>query len=209
MHPIASKAQGAGRVSTLMVAAWLAGCAPAPSAAPPAPSPFKPSASFQDIMASVVDPAADGLWDAVSTVTTRAGDEEHLPHGDEEWAALRQHAIRLVEAGNLLLIEGRPIVAPGRKVEDAHIPGVNTAEDIRQAIAADRPRFTAAVDRLHAAGVAALEAVDAQDAKRLLAAGDAIDKACEGCHAVYWYPNVQKPPAVAVAATAQASAAHP
>ena len=202
MNRIAMKGLRAGLTTTLVASALLSGCGPAaapPSAAAPAAtSPFQPTASFQDIMATIVDPAADSLWDAVSTVTTKAGVEEHAPHTDEEWTALRQHAVRLLEASNLLLIAERPIVTPGRKVEDAKIPGVNSAEDIRREIAANPAQFTAAAHHLHDAGVAALAAVEGRDAARLLAAGDAIDKACEGCHAVYWDPHAQRPPAVAL-----------
>ncbi len=157
---------------------------------------FKPTASFQDIMAQVVDPAADGLWEAVGTVTTAAGHQELAPHSDEEWAALRGHAVRLVEASNLLLIPGRPIVAAGLRVEDAHVPGINNADEIARAIAADRAKFVAAVHRLHAAGTAALVAVDRRDTQQLLLAGDALDKACEGCHASYWYPGAAPPPRI-------------
>jgi hypothetical protein len=175
----------------LVVASALVAC----SSQPP-PSVFLPTSSFQDIMAQVVDPAADGLWDSVGTITTTAGQEELAPHSDADWAVLRGHAVRLVEASNLLLIEGRPIVAAGLRVEDAHVPGINSATEIAQAIAADRPRFVAAAHRLHAAASAALSAVERHDAQQLMVAGDALDKACEACHATYWYPAAAAPPPV-------------
>ena len=42
---------------------------------------------------------------------------------------------------------------------------------------------------LHAAGVAALQAIDARDADRLFDVGERIELACESCHSQYWYPN--------------------
>jgi hypothetical protein len=34
-----------------------------------------------------------------------------------------------------------------------------------------------------------IAAIDKKNADALLDAGDHLDKACEDCHLVYWYPN--------------------
>jgi hypothetical protein len=170
----------------------LAACGQsAPPAAKPA-SPFRPTASIQELMASIVDPAADALWEAVSTETTVKGTVEHQPRTDAEWLAVRQHAVTLIEATNLLLIEGRT-VSHTLKLEDAHVPGILTPPEVQKKIDADRPTFAQRAHALHAAGVEALAAIDAKSPQRLLVAGEKIDQACESCHMVYWYPNAEQP----------------
>jgi hypothetical protein len=170
----------------------LAGCTR--SAEAPA-SPFKPSSSIQDIMVAIVDPSADALWESVSSETTKAGIEEKQPRTDAEWLAVRSHAIALLEAGNLLIIEGRDVTHGAKKTEDAHVPGILPPQDIARAIAADRPAFAARARELQDAAGQALSAIKARDPARLMAAGGAIDQACERCHLAYWYPNSTRPTA--------------
>src|SRR5690349_15728185 len=69
-------------------------------AATPAPnaSPVKLTAGIQDIMRDMIDPAADFLWESVSTTETAEGVEEKLPRTDEEWAEVRKHALILAES---------------------------------------------------------------------------------------------------------------
>lgn len=173
-------------------AATLLACT---QAAPPrTPVPIEPLASLQDLMNAVIDPAADGVWEAVSEEATAAGAVVHAPRDEAEWAVVRQHAVRLVESAHLLLVPGRAIVAPGRKVEDAHVSGISDAAAIEHAIAADRGAFAAAVQRLHTAAAGALAAVDRRDTQALLAAGERVEQACESCHRQYWYPGAPPPP---------------
>jgi hypothetical protein len=182
--------------AALLTAVALAACnaPPAPGPLPAPASPFLTTLSVHDVMVSVVDPAADALWESVGSVSTKAGTEEHRPSTDEEWEALRRHAVRLAESANLLLIEGRAVVAPGRQLDDAGVAGVLDAEGVQKAIAANQPGFVQAAHRLHAAASQALAAVDRRDAAGLDVAGAVIDKACESCHLVYWYPNARQPP---------------
>ena len=72
----------------------LAGCAPkqqAPAPAAPA-SPLKPIAGIQDVMAGMIDPAADFLWESVSTTVTGKETVEKQPRTDAEWAEVRRQA---------------------------------------------------------------------------------------------------------------------
>src|SRR5262245_56567735 len=87
-------------VVVIVTGCVLAACgqkatAPVESAPTPAASPMKPIAGVQDIMADMVDPAADFLWEAVSSTETAAGIEEKQPRTDEEWKAVRRQAIIL------------------------------------------------------------------------------------------------------------------
>ena len=78
---------GCGPKQETMVAAQSN---PASAAAPaPAPSPLKPVAGVQDVMASMIDPAADFLWESVSTTVTKGKVVEKQPRTDQEWAAGR------------------------------------------------------------------------------------------------------------------------
>jgi cytochrome c556 len=156
------------------------------------PTQFRPDASIQEVMASVVDPAADAVWEAVSSETTAQGIVEHQPRTDAEWLAIRHHAVTLAEAANLLLIEGR-VVSHTNQLEDAHVPGILSAADVQKKIDADRKLFAARAQELRAAAREAVAAIDAKHPQRLLAAGEKIDAACESCHMTYWYPNAEQP----------------
>jgi hypothetical protein len=172
--------------------ALLAACSQ-PKAPAAAPQPFQPTASIQELMQTIVDPAADAVWESVGSETGPQGIEEHQPRSDAEWLAVRRHALTLVEAGNLLLVPGRAVSHGGKALEDAHVPGILNAREVATAIAADRGAFAARALALHAAGSEALAAIDARDAQRLLRAGERIDAACESCHMRYWYPNAEQP----------------
>src|SRR5262245_5548498 len=87
----------------------------------PAESNFRPTATIKDIMDSMVDPSADVLWDSVATIVSAAGTEEKQPRTDEEWADVHRNAVRLVEATNLLLIEGRHVALAGQKADNPEV----------------------------------------------------------------------------------------
>ncbi len=160
----------------------------------PPPPPLQPAASIQDLMVSIVDPSADALWESVSSEVGAKGIEEKFPRTPEQWQAVRNQAIALQEAGNLLMMEGRPVTHDGKATEDAHVEGILSPHETRKAIDADPPRFHAAARGLHAAATQALSAIDAKDPARLLVAGGKLDQACEHCHSIYWYPNAKQPP---------------
>ena len=151
------------------------------------PPEYRPTATVKDIMDSIVDPSADVLWDSVATIITAAGTEQRAPQTDEEWANLRRRTVQLIEATNLLLIPGRHVARPGEKAED---PKIQLApEQIEALINQDRQLWTSRAHGLHDAAMEAQKAIEARNADALLDAGDGLDKACENCHLVYWYPR--------------------
>jgi len=159
--------------------------APAAKTAAPAPD-FRLTGTIKDIMDGVVDPSADYLWDSVSTIVTRKGVEERRPRTDEDWKNVRRRAIELIEAPNLLMMDGRKVAKPGEKSEN---PGIELGpEDIQQIIDGDRATFIQRAHALQDAGLKALAAIDKKDVDGLSDAGEAIDEACEQCHLKYWYP---------------------
>jgi hypothetical protein len=164
----------------------LAGCA---RSAPPPPAasrqpPFLLKASIREIMDAQIDPAADTLWESVAFEITAAGEETRQPRTPEEWQAVRRGAITLIEASNLLMMEGRRI-AP-QNVQLA--PGELSPEVLQKKLDATHAPFDGFAQALQNTGLKALAAIDARDAGRLLEVGGEIDEACESCHLVYWYP---------------------
>ena len=111
----------------------------------------------------VIDPAADVIWDSVKSIITEKGTKEIAPHTDAEWDAVRNAAATLVEAGNLLMVEGR---------------------------AKDSKEWMAAARRLSDTGNAALKAAQAKNVESLFAEGGNIYKACSTCHQKY-APHLQ------------------
>ena len=161
-------------------------------AAAPAPpeSPFRLTASIRELMDSEVDPAADFIWASVASISTRAGLEERQPHTDEEWLEVRRHAITLIEASNLLVMNGR-------RVSATYLPAAGAGEldtnEAQQKIDANRTAFVALAQRLQDTGIQTLAAIDAKDPVQLFELGGAIDEACESCHVTFWYPNLTLP----------------
>jgi hypothetical protein len=183
-------------VSLLLSLPLAVGCSE--KQAEPSASPFIPTASIQEIMNSQVDPAADFLWEAVSTEITAAGTVNHQPQNEAEWLELRHAAIRLIESSNLLVMPNRRVAAEGHRLEDAHVEGISSAADIEHAIDADRGAFVSHAHELHSAAAQMLSAIDAKNPEALIEAGGKLDEACEGCHLKYWYPNAPVPPELAV-----------
>jgi hypothetical protein len=161
-----------------------AGCA---RPAPPAASELLKTATIKDIMDSMVDPSGDALFESVVQIADEKGIREKFPETDEEWANVRNHALVLLEAPNLLTMEGRRVAAHG---ETSKNPEVELQpEQIQKLIDEDRPSFLKRARRLQDAATAALTAVDAKDKDALFHAIEKVDKACENCHLHYWYPN--------------------
>ena len=179
----------------------LAGCSPqepvtaqsGQAATPPPASPLKPIAGVQDVMASMIDPAADFLWESVSTTVTRGKTVEKQPHTDAEWAEVRRQAIILTEGANLIMMDGRHVVKEGSKLEDHGTPGNLTAEESEKSIAENREAFVAFSTALRDVGVQMLSAADNRDPQGLVDAGDTLDQVCEGCHLKFWYPGQKIP----------------
>ena len=158
---------------------------PTPAASAPAPD-YRLTGTIKDIMDGIVDPSADYLWDSVATIVTRKGIDERRPRTDEDWKQVRRRAIELIEAPNLLVMEGRKVAKPGEKSEN---PGIELGpEDIQQILDGDRATFIQRAHALQDAGLKALAAIDRKDVDGLSDAGEAIDEACEQCHLKYWYP---------------------
>jgi hypothetical protein len=69
--------------------------------------PFDTTTSVKDLMANMMDPTADVVWESVGTIMTKEGTFERAPQTDDEWNNVKAHAIMLVEGGNLLMLPAR------------------------------------------------------------------------------------------------------
>lgn len=119
---------------------------------------FRPVADVRSLMIGIIDPAADVIWQSVSTIVTREGRIDRVPSTDEEWEELRLNAMVLIESGNLLLIEGRVAVLEAWPVFSQGL--IDT-------------------------GLDTIKAVDARDPDEILAVGERIYNACVACHQNY------------------------
>ncbi len=153
----------------------------------PPPSPLQPEATIKDIMDSMVDPGADVLWESVATTVSIKGVEELQPRTDDDWKTVHRSAVILVEATNLLKMDGRHVAKAKEKSEN---PGIELEpEQMEKLINDDRPAFIKFAQGLHDAAMPALKATEDRNAAALLDAGEPIDKACENCHLKgHWYP---------------------
>jgi len=137
-------------------------------------------------MDGIIDPAADTIWNSVSTTITMQGKEEKAPHTAEQWTTVRRSALQLLEASNLLQIPGRPVAKPGERNDQ----GIELQpEQIEKLINQDRHAWIALAHSLHDAATLAISAAEAKDPAKVLESGEQIDNACERCHQQYWYPH--------------------
>ncbi len=112
-------------------------------------------------MQAVVDPSADVVWASVATIFTKAGVEDRRPRTTEEWENVRNHALTLTEAGNLLMMPPR---------------------------AKDGGEWMKMSQALIDSAVVAWRAAESKNVDELYRIGGIIDEACENCHKKYW-PN--------------------
>jgi len=130
------------------------GAVPAAAAAPPPPA----VATVQQIMRGIVGPAANVVFESVSTTVSAAGIEEKQPKTDAEWLEVSSSAAALVESANLLVAGDRSI---------------------------DKGEWVTMAKAMADAGMVALKATQAKDPAGVLAAGEAINTSCDNCHRKY------------------------
>jgi hypothetical protein len=159
---------------------------PAEAEAPAAQPELTPVVSIRELMTYIVDPLVDNIFDAVGTDITDKGVVETVPKTDEDWARIRQGAVVLAEASNLLKMP-RP-VAPAHDYASKN-PGELHPEEIQAIIDKNRGAWNAYADALRAEAVKVFDVVDKKDVNGVFQAGSAIDRACENCHLTFYYPN--------------------
>ncbi len=190
-----------GFIATLALLVATSACTRQAEVAAPSESPksaaevkvvdFKPTATLQEIMLSVIDPNIDPIWNSISTVSTAEGITEVRPETDEDWEKLRNHAITLREVANLLVIPGRKVAHPEVSTSTHHTE--LHAEAIEALIAAQWPVFVQRAHALQDAAGLAISAIDEKNVDRLEEVGGIIEHTCESCHSQFWYPDDKRP----------------
>ena len=144
----------------LVGSVMFGGCASEPQEVP-----FRPVASVSQLMSTMIDPAADVVWDAVGTIITHDGVEHWEPETDEEWAAVLRGAVTLTESANLLMIGER---------------------------ARDQETWMRMAQAMVSAGQLAVEAAENQDVEAIYGVGEAVYNACDSCHNLYWVGDADR-----------------
>ena len=184
------------RTGLFLVGVLSAACSPSePASAPisaqtsPLWGDLKPVVSVKELMSDLIDPAADNVFNAVSTVISEKGIVETEPKTEEDWGKVRIGAVTIVEGIYLLKIP-RPMAPPG-ELNNSVGPDASelSPEQIRIKLEADPVLWNAKIEALRNAGLEILEIVKRKDTKELGEAGEILDQACENCHLEYWYPN--------------------
>ena len=184
VHPVALiaavvLASAIGAAAVVAVSRTQAVAAPAPPAeagpsavsrhpvtTPPTLDPT-PVHSVQAIMAGLVDPAADGVWNSVGSIVTPTSEETWAPSTDEDWRRLEGHARALARGAEAL---ADPVRVDGRE---------NWAVPARA---------------LRVASATALAAAQRRDVSAIYAASEQLLDACQQCHTHYWLPTTESAP---------------
>jgi len=139
----------------LSAAALAAACAPP---ADEADQPYMPLGDVAQLMAGVVEPAAEVYWDAVGVIVDAEGEHQMAPQTEEDWLAVRAAAYTVAESGNLLML-------PGYRLDDGAWVTMSQA--------------------LVEVGRRAVEAADARSLDAVFDMGAEVYYVCTNCHATY------------------------
>ena len=119
---------------------------------------YNTSLNVKEVMALILEPASDILWDSGGWVLDASGYEELYPTTDEGWAYVRAQAAIVVETGNMLALPGR---------------------------AEDNDAWMIYAEGLSEAGLLAMEAAASQNEDDFFQAGAQLYSVCTACHQAY------------------------
>ncbi len=119
---------------------------------------YNTALNVKEVMALVLEPASDILWDSGGWVLDASGYEELYPTTDEGWDFVRAQAAVVVESGNMLALPGR---------------------------AEDNDAWMIYAEGLSDAGILAMEAAAAQNEEDFFQAGAQLYSVCTACHQAY------------------------
>ena len=123
----------------------------APLAAPPV-------ATVLELMDGIVAPAAQVIYDSVATIVDKEGIKETRPKNDREWANVAGNAAALIEASELLKMEGR---------------------------ARDQADWVTIATAMGVAAAETRAAAQKKDPEGILGAGEKLNNSCDNCHRKY------------------------
>ena len=147
-----------GRIAVALCAVPALACGGSPA------PPFKPVVDNKALMASVLEKQATIIWESVGQIDTAAGTQELRPRTDAEWANIRDAAVTVTEAGNLLML----------------VPRAQDGDEWMKSAAA-----------LIAQGERMIGAIDRRSPQEVFDVGADIYEACVHCHTNYM-PGVRE-----------------
>ena len=130
----------------------------APAMPPSAAVPYKAAVTTRQLMAEVLEPAANVYWEAVGSTTDARGTVEKAPKTDAQWNAVRDAATIVAESGNLLMLDER---------------------------ARNHDEWMTLARGLIDVGVRARAAAEKHDTKAVFDMGADVYEACVSCHRIY------------------------
>jgi hypothetical protein len=119
---------------------------------------FNTTLTVQEVMALVLEPASDTLWDSGGWILDASGYEELYPTTEEGWAFVRAQAAVIVETGNMLALPGRAV---------------------------DNDAWMIYSEGLSEAGLNAMAAAQSQNKEDFFQAGAKLYSVCTACHQAY------------------------
>lgn len=148
--------------------------------------PFATDLTVSDIMASIVMPAANVLWEAVLPDSDADGNDILVgPDSDEGWIKVREAAISLAASTNLLMVPGLQVKDPALETPQGELP----PEAIRELINTQSAAWYAWNTAMHNTAMALLNAIDKRDTQAIWDMTATLDAPCTSCHEQFWYPN--------------------
>ena len=112
-----------------------------------------------DLMAYVLDPAAEAIWDSAGFVITEEGETNLAPTNQEGWDKVKHGAKVISESSYLLSM-------PERAVDQAQWVALSMA--------------------LKGMGEKAFKAAENEDPEALFEIGAELYQLCVACHQIYW-----------------------
>ncbi|NKB33788.1 MAG: hypothetical protein GKR91_11885 [Pseudomonadales bacterium] len=156
------KKQNSGIIRNCMAALIVVSLTACSSEEPPeevaTDATYNTELNMQEIMALVLEPASDILWDSGGWVIDASGYEELYPTTDDGWAYVRAQAAIVVESGNMLALPGR---------------------------AMDNDAWMIYSEGLSQAGMLAMQAAATQNKEDFFQAGAQLYSVCTACHQAY------------------------
>lgn len=120
--------------------------------------PYKAVSDMRTLMNAVIERPANVVWESVGEVHTPSGIEARSPKTPEEWQTVRDAAVTLTEAANLLMMPGR---------------------------AWDSGEWMGAAAGLIVEGERMIDAIDRKSTQEVFDVGADLYEACVRCHRQY------------------------
>ena len=150
---------------------------------------MRPVVSVKELMRDMIDPLADNIFNAVSTVITMQGTIETAPKTEEDWNKIRIGAVTMAEGAYLLKVR-RPFAPAGDLNNSVGPDAVELSPDqVTAKVDKDPVEWNARIEALRNVGLQVLDIVKRKDVAELWDAAENLDIACESCHRSYWYPG--------------------